>query len=92
MNAPIQGTQADIIKLAMVRADELIEKKGWRERVGLLLQVHDELVYEVDDALVDEAGAAIKEVMESALPKGVLGGVPIVAELAKGVNWAEMEK
>ena len=92
VNAPIQGTQADIIKLAMVRADELIEKKGWRERVGLLLQVHDELVYEVDDALVDEAGAAIKEVMESALPKGVLGGVPIVAELAKGVNWAEMEK
>ncbi len=92
VNAPIQGTQADIIKLAMVRADKLIEKKGWRDRVGLLLQVHDELVYEVDDELVEEVGTAIKDVMESALPKGSLGGVPIIAEMARGTNWGDMQK
>lgn len=91
VNAPIQGTQADIIKLAMVRADAFIEEKGWRERVGLLLQVHDELVYEVDDELVEEVGAAIKDVMESTLPRGALGGVPIVAEVATGENWGELK-
>lgn len=91
VNAPIQGTQADIIKLAMVRADALIEEKGWRERVGLLLQVHDELVYEVDDGLVEEVAVAIKDVMESTLPRGALGGVPIVAEVATGENWGELK-
>lgn len=92
VNAPIQGTQADIIKLAMVRADALIQKKAWRERVGLILQVHDELVYEVDEAIVDEVGVSIEEVMESAIPRGALGGVPIVAEVAKGRDWGNMEK
>lgn len=92
VNAPIQGTQADIIKLAMVRADALIQKKAWRERVGLILQVHDELVYEVDEEIVDEVGVSIEEVMESAIPRGALGGVPIVAEIAKGRDWGNMEK
>ena len=49
VNAPIQGTQSDIIKLAMVEADKLIEKNGWRELARLELQVHDELIYEIEE-------------------------------------------
>ncbi len=92
VNAPIQGTQADIIKLAMVHADALIEKKKWRDQVGLVLQVHDELVYEVEGVIAEEVGESIKEVMESTLPRGALGGVPIVAEVAMGEDWGNLKK
>lgn len=91
INAPIQGTQADIIKLAMVKADELIAEKGWGE-VKLILQVHDELVYEVPERLAEEAAAAIRAVMESVAPTDELSGVPIVAEAAVGHDWGSMEK
>lgn len=92
VNAPIQGTQADIIKLAMVRADELIEKKGWRDDVLLILQVHDELVYEVPEKMAKEAAREIREVMESVAPTNELSGVPILAEAAIGKDWGTMEK
>ena len=91
-NAPIQGAQADIIKLAMVRADELIEKRGWREKVKLILQVHDELVYEVAEEIVQEAATEIRAVMESIVPEGELSGVPILAEAKEGKDWDTMEK
>jgi DNA polymerase-1 len=92
VNAPIQGTQADIIKLAMVQADALIEKNQWRERVRLVLQVHDELVYEIEKSLAEEAARAICSVMESAAGKVDLSGVPIIAEAALGQNWGEMKR
>jgi len=92
VNAPIQGTQADIIKLAMVKADELIEEKGWREKVLLVLQVHDELVYEVPEKSAEEAAKEIREVMESVAPTKELSGVPILAEAAIGKDWGEMQK
>ncbi len=92
INAPIQGTQADIIKLAMVAADALIEKKGWRSKVELVLQVHDELVYEMDEAIAGEAARAIRDVMESMVPAGKLSGVPIIAEVAMGKNWGALQK
>lgn len=92
VNAPIQGTQADIIKLAMVRADELIEQRGWRGKVELILQVHDELVYEVPHAIAHEVAAEIRRVMESVAPKEQLCNVPILAEASLGANWNEMEK
>jgi DNA polymerase-1 len=91
VNAPIQGTQADIIKLAMVKADELISEKGWNE-VKLLLQVHDELVYEVPEGIAEEAAQEIRNVMESVAPPAELAGVPILAEAALGKDWGSMEK
>jgi DNA polymerase-1 len=91
VNAPIQGTQSDIIKLAMVRADALIHEKKWEGRVKLLLQVHDELVYEVDATLVEAAASAIRETMEHAAPVDKLSGVPILAEVSVGQNWGEMK-
>jgi len=92
VNAPIQGTQSDIIKLAMVRADELIEKRGWRDKAKLVLQVHDELVYEIKEDIAEEAAALIRDVMEGVVPKGELSDVPIVAEAAIGKDWGSMEK
>ena len=92
MNAPMQGTQADIIKLAMVEADALIEKKGWQAKAHLILQVHDELVYELDAAIAEEAARAIRDVMEKAVSPKELSGVPIVVEIALGKNWGYMNK
>lgn len=92
VNAPIQGTQADIIKLAMVKADEMITEKKWDEKVKLILQVHDELVYEVDEDLAETAAKEIHEVMEQVAPSDKLSGVPIVAEAKKGRDWGDMEK
>ncbi len=99
INAPIQGTQADIIKRAMIEADALIEKNGWRPSTGsgqakveLVLQVHDELVYEIEESIADEAALAIRHVMESVAPIEKLSHVPILAEVAMGKNWGEMKK
>ena len=60
INAPIQGTQADSIKLAMVRVDEMLEKENAHTDAYLLLQVHDELVYEIRIERVAALGVKIK--------------------------------
>jgi DNA polymerase I len=91
INAPIQGTQADLIKLAMVRVDESLKKAGKREEAHLLLQVHDELVYEIRNDLVEELSEIVKGIMEGALPKEECNGVPILAEVKTGPNWGSME-
>lgn len=92
INAPIQGTQSDIIKLAMVEADHQIEKAGWRDKARLLLQVHDELVYEVEKSSAEEIARTLRGVMESVVPSEKLGGVPIVAEISLGDNWGNVQK
>ena len=92
VNAPIQGTQSDIIKLAMVEADAMIEREGWRDKAQLILQVHDELVYEVTKKDADTIARRIKDVMESVAPKGELSHIPIIAEIKIGPNWGELEK
>ena len=92
INAPMQGTQADIIKLAMVEADTLIEKNGWRDKAALVLQVHDELVYELDESIAEEAAREIRKAMESMVPTDKLSGVPIIAEIAIGKDWGTMER
>jgi len=92
VNARVQGTQADIIKLAMTEADQLIEKSGWRERVRLVLQVHDELVYELDVGVAETAARAIRDVMESVVPAHTLSDVPILAEVSIGNDWGTLKK
>ena len=92
VNAPMQGTQSDIIKLAMVEADNLIEKNGWREKAALVLQIHDELVYELAEDAAETAARAIRDVMESVAPKDLLSGVPILAEAAIGSDWGSLKK
>jgi len=81
MNAPIQGTAADIIKLAMVRVDERLEKE--LPRVRLVLQVHDELILEAPREDAEKAAALLQEEME----RVVSYRVPLVAEAAVGDTW-----
>ena len=92
INAPIQGTEADIIKLAMIRADEWLTKQKFDDKVSLVLQVHDELVYEMDKKLVEKVSPEIKKIMESVLLSSDTKGVPIVADVSVGENWGEMKK
>ncbi len=83
INMPIQGTAADMIKLAMIR----IQKRLDGERLGarMLLQVHDELVFEVPEKEAEAAGLMVREEMEKALPLSV----PVVVDVGIGRNWLE---
>ena len=92
INAPLQGTGADIVKLAMVRIDEYLKAEKLDKDVSLILQVHDELVYEVKESLVKTVAPKIKEIMEHVIDGKDARGVPIVAEASVGDNWGEMEK
>ena len=91
-NAPIQGTQADLIKIAMKRIDEYIKSIKHKDDMRLILQVHDELVYEVKDSLVNEAIKNFKQLMETILSKEETFGVPIMVEIEVGENWGEMRR
>ena len=92
INAPLQGTSADIIKLAMIRIDEHLQKEKLENDCRLLLQVHDELVYEVRTALLQKLVPEIKKIMESILPLSETAGVPFAATASAGKNWGEAER
>ncbi|HEU0080800.1 MAG TPA: DNA polymerase [Candidatus Paceibacterota bacterium] len=92
INAPIQGTEADIVKLAMVRIDEYIRAKKLGDQARILMQVHDEIVIEAKDAVVRKIVPDIKEIMEGIIPPKDIQGITIVAEAKAGENWGEMEK
>ncbi|WP_227542310.1 DNA polymerase I, partial [Acinetobacter baumannii] len=79
INAPLQGSAADIIKLAMIEVDKILPK----DQAKLLLQVHDELVFEVDSNIADELSKQIADVMQSVLEISV----PLVVEVGQGKNW-----
>jgi DNA polymerase-1 len=87
INAPLQGSAADIIKRAMIRVPPALAKAGLEAR--MLLQVHDELLFEVPDAEVDATAALVKKVMESATLPAVELSVPLIADTGVGTNWAE---
>ena len=90
INAPMQGTQSDIVKLAMVRIDELLEKEGLREKAYLLLQVHDELLFEIEKTSLKELAPRIREIMEHVLPEKDRRGIPLLAKASAGKNWGEL--
>lgn len=92
INAPIQGTQADIIKLAMVKVEETLAQRSESDDAHLLLQVHDELVYEIKTEKVLALGKEIKNIMESVLTEEQAHGVPILTEAKAGKNWGESER
>jgi len=92
VNAPIQGTQSDIIKLAMIEADRVIESSDWRQKATLVMQVHDELVYELDEKEAETIACAICDTMESVVDPKKLHDVPIIAEIAIGPSWGETRK
>jgi DNA polymerase-1 len=87
INAPIQGTAADIIKRAMIRVPPALAGAGLGAR--MLLQVHDELLFEVPEAEIEATKALVREVMEGAAAPAVHLSVPLVAEAGVGATWAE---
>ncbi|MBB3066419.1 DNA polymerase I [Limibacillus halophilus] len=86
INAPIQGTAADIIKRAMIRLPDALKEAGLGAR--MLLQVHDELLFEVAEAEMEETAALVKQVMEQAPQPAVTLDVPLVADVGIGDDWA----
>ncbi|MFA5935168.1 MAG: DNA polymerase [Candidatus Paceibacterota bacterium] len=92
INAPIQGTEADVVKLAMVKIDEFLVKEKLEDKVKMTLQVHDELVFEVDEKIIDGVTEKIKKIMETLVPLEKTGGVVLKVEASVGDNWKEMTK
>ena len=86
INAPIQGTSADIIKRAMARMGPALEAAGL-PNVKMLLQVHDELVFELPEGDVEAASAVIRQVMETAAEPIVTLSVPLGVEIGTGPSW-----
>ena len=83
MNAPIQGTAADIIKLAMNRVDRRLRQAGLKSR--LLLQVHDELLVEAEEAELSQVREILAEEMQGAAELSV----PLEIDMKQGMNWYE---
>ena len=105
VNMPIQGASADFIKLAMVRVDKKLEDAGLKGGARCLLQIHDELLFEIKEELVAKAAPIIKEAMESVYPlkpweekdllaeqfkKTELPDIPLVVNVETGDNWEEL--
>ncbi|MEC8197021.1 MAG: DNA polymerase, partial [Pseudomonadota bacterium] len=82
---PIQGTAADIIRRAMIRMPAAIKDLPAK----MLLQVHDELIFEVAEDAADQVIAVAREVMEGAAAPALHMSVPLVVDAGRGANWAE---
>jgi len=85
VNTPLQGTAADLIKLAMIQIDAAIEQRGLQSK--MTLQVHDELVFEVPDSEIEEMKSLVRERMEKVYPLEV----PLVVEIGTGPSWRDLE-
>jgi DNA polymerase-1 len=83
MNTPVQGTAADLMKLAMIKVHDRLGREKMRTR--MLLTVHDELVFEAPEAELDSARKIVKAEMENAFPLKV----PLQVDIGEGQNWKE---
>jgi DNA polymerase-1 len=90
INAPIQGTGADCMRVAMRQIHEYIKGLKKPDDVRMLLQVHDELVFEVKDSQVEAVVPELVTIMEATLTEKEDYGVPLVADVKVGKNWNEM--
>ncbi len=94
INAPIQGTAADLIKISIKEVDEYLKKNNMHKKAKLVLQVHDELVYEVDKDIAEDISKDIKDIMKNAVPEEFVsktGGVPLDVHVSVGKNWGELK-
>jgi DNA polymerase I len=93
-NAPIQGTAADIIKLAIRYVREDLEKEGFKKTAKLVLQIHDELVYEVEEEILEKVNKIVKNAMESVLERSYLKyqtEIPLLVHFGSGNNLEEVK-
>ncbi|MFA7302415.1 MAG: DNA polymerase [Candidatus Paceibacterota bacterium] len=90
INAPIQGTSADILKLAMVQVEGMLRDTQASADAYLLLAVHDELVYEIKKERVADLGTKIKQIMEAVIESQEHHGVPITTVMKSGPDWGAL--
>ncbi len=91
INAPIQGTEGDIVKIAMKNVYNYLKDEDLLNDARLILQVHDELVYEVNEKILDKVVPKIQKIMESVFEGKDTQGVPVITEVEIGNNWGEMD-
>lgn len=93
MNAPLQGTAADFVKIAMIRSDEAINAAKLEKQVELILQVHDELIFEVvdDKDVIKKAEQIITEAMAGVAMKTSGESIPLTVDIAKGTRWGSLK-
>ena len=85
INMPVQGTSADIIKVSMINLDREMDKRRLKSK--MLLQVHDELIFEVPEEELEEMCQLVPQIMSTALDLSV----PLKVDIKTGKNWGEME-
>jgi DNA polymerase-1 len=91
INAPIQGTEADIIKLAMIDIHNDLVKKHEGD-IKLVMQIHDSLIFEVKESKATEFAKEVKRAMEASMPAKDTRGVPILVDVAIGPHWGDMKR
>lgn len=89
INAPIQGTAADILKRAMIRVPPALEQHNLTGKAKMLLTVHDELLFEVEESVADKTGEVVKKVMESASLPTLQLSIPLTVDVGQGSSWGE---
>ena len=89
INHPLQGLAADIMKMAIVKSkNKLVQEKFYGEKIRMLLTIHDELLFEVADDIIEEAGDLVRREMESVFDLGV----PLKVEISKGKDWGNLNR
>ena len=92
INAPVQGTSADILKIAMVGIDKYLIQNKLEEKVRMLLQVHDELIFEIKKDIEEKHILKIEELMENVLPLEESKGIKFEVNIKKGNNWNNLKE
>jgi DNA polymerase-1 len=87
INAPLQGTAADILKRAMIRVPQALEQHGLTGKAFMLLTVHDELLFEVQESALEDTAQVIKQVMESATLPALQLSIPLTVDVGHGSSW-----
>src|SRR5690606_2376997 len=91
INAPFQGTEGDILRIAILNIDKYITDNGLENDVRMLLQVHDELVFEVKEGMIEKEAPNLMEIMKNVFEGQETLDVPVGVEAKIGDNWAEMK-
>jgi len=89
INMPVQGLEADILKITMAKSHSLLNKCGlFPKKARMILTIHDELIFEIADDILEETSREIKNIAEGSYPVSV----PLVVEIKTGRNWGEMKE
>jgi len=92
INAPVQGTAADAMRIAMNNVYQYIEKQKLHDDMKMIMQVHDELIFEISDGAIEKHVPKIKEIMQGVLTEEQAQGVPILVDVETGPSWGDLQE